>query len=662
MKYRREVDGLRAVAVLPVLLFHGGIAGFSGGFVGVDIFFVISGYLITTIIVEELDRGEFSLLNFYERRARRILPALFLVMACSAPFAWMLLEPGRLRDYSQSVVAVSAFASNILFWSESGYFAPSAELKPLLHTWSLAVEEQFYVIFPLMMMFLWRLGRRVAAGVIFMVWLASVLYSHWGTLHRPEAAFYLLPARFWEIATGSLIVLLLRRSLPVATAGDINDSRSSEALSGIGLALIVISMAVFDERTPFPGTYALVPTVGTALVLTFGDARTLVGRLLGHQALVGIGLVSYSVYLWHQPLLAFAKVGIGRNLSGGWTLLLLTLSIALGYGTWQFVEKPFRDRRRFQRRHVFGISGAMLMCFLAVALIGSRGEGLESLRQSPEQLRVLHTAIASPKRDECHAEGAGFKNPASACEYFGADVTWAMLGDSHAVELAYALALELEVQGVGIKHLSMSACEPSFRRVELNTACHDWTEQAVRYLSGEKAIRTVVVTYRINEYLFGKHVDGYPDLPNHVTPSRRQAAWHAYVDLLVALRAAGKDVILVLQAPELRMSATGLLFREDALSADLIGVPRSWWDLRQRFVRERLADIPTDVRVFDPSTALCDALNCYATRAGVSMYFDDNHLSVSGASLVAHELLNAMREVARVETGARSAAEVSRPH
>ena len=203
MDYRREIDGLRAIAVLPVILFHAGFETFSGGFVGVDVFFVISGYLITTIIIAELEQGKFSIINFYERRARRILPALFLVMLVCIPLAWFWLLPRDMQDFSQSLVAVTVFASNILFWRESGYFDTAAELKPLLHTWSLAVEEQYYVIFPLFLMSFWRLGKRWIMILLVAVFVVSLALAQWASLAKPSAAFFLLPARGWELLVGA---------------------------------------------------------------------------------------------------------------------------------------------------------------------------------------------------------------------------------------------------------------------------------------------------------------------------------------------------------------------------------------------------------------------------------------------------------------------------
>ena len=239
MKYRAEIDGLRALAVLPVILFHAGFEAFSGGFVGVDVFFVISGYLIATIIISEMAEGEFSLVNFYERRARRILPAMFFVIIVCIPFAWFWLTPSYLKDFGQSLMAVSTFSSNILFWRESGYFDTAAELKPLLHTWSLAVEEQYYVLFPIFLILTWRLGVKWILILLMIVFLMSLSLAQWGAYNNPFAAFFLLPTRGWELLIGVFIAFYLKyfthlKSQPV-----------NQFLSLLGFCMITYSIIAF---------------------------------------------------------------------------------------------------------------------------------------------------------------------------------------------------------------------------------------------------------------------------------------------------------------------------------------------------------------------------------------------------------------------------------
>ena len=370
MDYRREIDGLRALAVVPVILFHAGFQTFSGGFVGVDVFFVISGYLITTIILFELEQGKFSIINFYERRARRILPALFFVMLACLPFAWFWLLPSDMKVFSKSLVAVSLFSSNILFWLESGYFATASELKPLLHTWSLAVEEQYYVFFPLFLMLFWRLGKRWILGLLGLLFLASLGLAQWAAYAKPAAAFFLLPTRGWELLIGAFAAFYFSNR---------NRKDFSRGLSEVGgwLGVVLIFYAVFtySKDTPFPGFYALVPTVGTVLIILFATQQTTVGKFVGNKAFVSIGLISYSAYLWHQPLFAFARhIGFGDNKDYIFEFLSMA-SLLLAVITWRFVESPFRDKRLIVRSVILYCSISLTILFMTIGYIGYKLNG-----------------------------------------------------------------------------------------------------------------------------------------------------------------------------------------------------------------------------------------------------------------------------------------------
>ena len=361
MVYRKEIDGLRALAVIPVILFHGGLEWFSGGYVGVDVFFVISGYLITTIILQEKEAGTFSIAGFYERRARRILPALYFILFICSLFAWFWLLPHELVNFGKSIVAVVIFASNILFWQESDYFAADAELIPLLHTWSLAVEEQFYVIFPLIMILFWAFGKRILVGIICLIALFSLGLTEWGWRYFPEANFYLIPTRAWELMIGSLVAFyLFYNEQPRGTI--------RHPASIIGIGLILLSIFVLDRTLPFPSLYALAPTIGTALIILFATSGTLVNKLLSQRLFVGIGLISYSAYLWHQPIFVFARIRGMDEPETGLIFLLSSFAILLAYLSWRFIELPFRDRSRFTRKQVFSASFIVSLIFIGVGV------------------------------------------------------------------------------------------------------------------------------------------------------------------------------------------------------------------------------------------------------------------------------------------------------
>lgn len=446
MKYRAEIDGLRALAVAPVILFHAGSDLFSGGFVGVDVFFVISGYLITTIILDDMEKGAFSLARFYERRARRILPALFLVAFVSTPFAVMLMMPGDLEDYSASLIAVATFSANILFWQESGYFGLEAELQPFLHAWSLAVEEQYYILFPLFLIAMRRFARRTVLLSMAALFIASLGLAQWGAYHAPTAAFFLLPTRIWELLVGVFCAYYLKSRTVRADA-------RAQVLSGAGLVLILGAVFAFDETTPTPSLYTLAPTLGAALLIVFAAPNTVAHYLLSRKPLVGVGLISYSAYLWHQPVFAFARhaeLSDRLVLTNSLYAVLIALSFALAVLSWRYVEQPFRGKR-FPTRRVVVSSCAAAGALLFAGAAGRATDGFEHLlvqyRLSPETraiYRVIADNIEYDLENDMHANGdchVWVKNAASlspdmldACfgEY-GAGVI--VLGDSHAMNL-----------------------------------------------------------------------------------------------------------------------------------------------------------------------------------------------------------------------------------
>lgn len=371
MKYRPEIDGLRAISVTAVILFHAGIAGFAGGFVGVDVFFVISGFLITQILIGEIGAGDFSIARFYERRARRILPALYLVLAVSGLVALWLLLPSGLMDFARSAMATLLFSSNIWFWWRgSDYFSPAAELDPLLHTWSLGVEEQFYFIFPLLLLVFWHLGRRRLVLGILGVSMLSLGIAEIGWRTVPEANFFLLPSRAWQLGLGALGAFVWSRP-----GGPGLGRLGSEIAAALGLALVLGCVFIMDGGVPFPSLYALLPTGGALLVLVFATRETWAGRLLALRPLVVIGLMSYSAYLWHQPILAFARIAAPEALTLLQKLGLCALTFALAWLTLIWVERPFRDRSFLSQRGIFALSLAGGLVLLLAAGVTWRARG-----------------------------------------------------------------------------------------------------------------------------------------------------------------------------------------------------------------------------------------------------------------------------------------------
>ncbi|MGH1468691.1 MAG: acyltransferase family protein [Bdellovibrionales bacterium] len=438
MKYRSEIDGLRALAVLPVILFHAGFSFASGGYVGVDVFFVISGYLITSILVKNCESGKFSLLTFYNKRARRILPALYAAIIPTTVAALLFLTPSDLVSYSKSLIATFSFVSNFFFAFDINYFAPSSEFKPLLHTWSLSVEEQYYFFFPL---FVFALYKRKAAllyttaSLTFLSILASVystsLVSVFPSLQEFEIfkttqwLFFFTPARVWEIFAGALVALTLKDK-------DLK-SIASPYLSGLGVLLILGTAAVYTKNTPSPGLYTLLPVIGTCLIIAFSSGDHLVKRFLSNRALVHIGLISYSLYLWHQPILAFNRIlnPVHTHLHIAICILITFLG---AHVSWKYIEAPFRDFKKVSNTQVLYLFlASFLFIFFGAYTVYS--DGFPERLGSPSLIKELDRKLQGEytvKRFEKYKDKSFATNTPEKPKLL-------LIGDSYAQDLTNVL-------------------------------------------------------------------------------------------------------------------------------------------------------------------------------------------------------------------------------
>lgn len=656
--YRPEVDGLRAVAVVPVVLYHAGFEFFRGGYVGVDVFFVVSGYLITNIIYHEMVNGYFSLVRFYERRARRILPALFFVTMVCLPFAWMWMLPDDFKELSQSLVAVNTFVSNIFFWQQVDYFAGPAELKPLLHTWSLAVEEQFYVFFPLFLLFIRRLRTQHFFLTLLLVFIISLGLAEWGSRTRSSANFYLLPTRAWELLAGSMIAIALHgRDLKVRSA--IHDLGAF-----VGLVMILFSVVAFDDETPFPSLWTLIPVVGTSLVILFSRPDTWSGRGLGWKPIVGIGLMSYSIYLWHQPVFVFARERSLVGLSSHDYLMLCALTLVLSYGSWRFVEKPFRNKAFIGRTRVFAGAAGVSVLLIGFGLYGAMSQG------APGRLdqRVLELAEMRHDRDqsasECQVYPDDYVSPEASCEFNGQQPhLLALWGDSQAASLVAVLARRLEAQGYGIKQLVHTNCLPivGYRRSDGEQGCTRYNDEAIDYLIDREEIRIVVMSARYPFQFEGKRFDNReggvePGHELYAVPLKRPPGSGNRVDIMGELKrdtvrsllAAGKKVVLVYPIPEVGWNVPIHRAKEVMYGIERIEPLTTSHDVFVERVAstyhhfDQLEDHENLVRV-KPESVFCNTFipdRCAAELDGQLLYYDSFHLNSLGAEMLVGHLLD----------------------
>jgi len=378
MKYRKEIDGLRALAVLPVILAHAGMEMFRNGFVGVDIFFVISGYLITKIILDELEKGDFTIVKFYERRARRILPALFVVMLATTIVGYFLLMPDEYKNLGQSLVATSLFSNNILLGLTSGYWQLTSEFKPLLHTWSLGVEEQYYLFSPVVIMLAWKLNKKSISLLLWGVFSISLLFSIWFTDISPDWAFYILPTRAWELAVGGIATIIM-----ISTPTISKNNLISNVLSLVGFTAILLSVFTFSDTTPIPSYPLLLPVLGAVLIIIFCQPKTLVYSVLSHKWMVFTGLISYSLYLWHQPFFAFLRAYLVERPSEVQFIVLIPVIYFISYLTWKYIEVPFRKRDLLNSKTIFTFSIVGSMIFVIAGLYLNHSYGAPNRINDP---------------------------------------------------------------------------------------------------------------------------------------------------------------------------------------------------------------------------------------------------------------------------------------
>lgn len=650
LPYRPDIDGLRAVAVLAVVLFHAKLGAISGGYVGVDIFFVISGYLITSIVVREIGEGTFSLADFYERRIRRIFPALFVVVFASLIAGWNILTPKDYTDLARSAMNTAIFTSNFAFNQTAGYFAPAAEAQPLLHTWSLAVEEQFYVIAPLALWFLYRLTSGWRALIFAILGLASLAWSAYGVSNEWSSAFYLLPSRAWELMLGMALAMRLFPS--VGSRGLAN------ILGGAGLAMIASAMLLFTDHTPFPGLAALLPCVGAAFVIhSATSVPTIMQRLLSASPMVAVGKISYSLYLWHWPLLAYATYEWGDEFGTRERLALIALAFVLSALTWAFVEQPARKRRAdVTQRRVFITGGAAIALCLIAGLSITQTHGVVWRLSPAAQAFAASVPIKIRAKTFCKKDAANETHAESYC-YIGdmqkAETSFVLWGDSHALAAGGAFSNVAEALGRRGAFVVTGGCPPLLGLEAFPgnrfTKCLG-SASAVSKLLEQPSVRDVVIMARWALYAEGTGNAGETNVSvRRFVEADEKRNRSEFVRLLretvAAIAATGRRVTLLASVPELPYNLPSAVIKDmmHGRTRDY-SISRATFESRQAGVRGVLAELSTlpGVRVLYPDRILCDEKSCQTLENGAALYMDDDHLSPRGAEKLKSMLQEAL--------------------
>ncbi len=634
-KYRPDIDGLRAIAVLAVMGFHAFPEAAPGGFTGVDVFFVVSGYLISTIVLENLERGRFSFAVFYARRVRRIFPALAVVLLSALAFGWVALFADELAQLGKHAAAGAGFVSNVVLWGEAGYFDNAADTKPLLHLWSLGVEEQFYLVWPALLWIGWRARSRLA-GAIAALGLLSFALCVWLAAHDAVAAFYAPVTRLWELLLGAW---LAHRAARRGAAAD--QPRLADLRAWVGMALIVFGIVAISRESVFPGAWTLAPTLGAFLLVSAGPGAWLNARVLSARLLVGIGLISYPLYLWHWPLLSFARIVEGAPPAAGVRLGALLASVALAWATYAWVERPVRFGARPR-------AATALACALVLA---AGWAGFECFRHAGFPSRQAAQLESLNRFDFSYRQGCEWVAGKASTDDFcnagnqpSAPPTVLLVGDSFAGAFAPMMDAALRDApggpavfrqiGNGLCPLLLDYGPP---------ACRDFARSAMAYVRGAPSVRLVVLAARWPIY-DGR---GNPEWGSHVEPPEAFDA--AFRRTVAELRAAGKSVAVFLAPPggswpkacvvrPLRLAA------EDRCELPL-AVARHYDGVYRERMLPRLHAL--SIPYFDPFPYLCGESACRVTDGERVLWADRYHLSAYGAQFLAGAARPQLVEVLR---------------
>ncbi len=625
IQYRPDIDGLRAIAVLIVVLFHADVGFFSGGYIGVDVFFVISGYLITSIIVKDLEANKFSMLNFWVRRIRRIIPALLTVIIFCLIIGWFLFLPNDYKGVGQQVFAQSFFSSNILFYLQSGYFDSANEVKPLLHTWSLAVEEQFYLLFPITLFLLWKyLKKKHIPILISLAVLISLALSIYGVKNHPSATFYLLPTRAWELLIGSLLVFLPSHA--------VRSSLFRNIIGMTGLSAIILPSFLYTTDTGFPGLAALPPCIGTALLIWLHQNNaSYAQKLLSLKAIVFLGLISYSLYLWHWPAIVFTKYYFYEGASHNALALAVLFSFIAAILSWKFIERPFRNQQTIKLRN------KAIYTLLGILIITAAGSFLlHTTKGAPNRLspNVLHLANAAndknPKQAECNRPSLEVIKKGRSCQTNkNQEPSFILWGDSHADAIAplfYELSEKHKTNGYV---LTYDGCPPILGvgqdKRNADFYCEDFNKEVFNFIKSSN-IKTVILVSAWGNWLNNKKL--------HVILNNEGNIIQALRKTLEQLD--DFNVHLMHSVPTYKFDPPKYLaqkFKKNKIIKDnKYAYAKTYEETKHSVEAALITNKSNNIGFIDPTDLLCqNGTQCQILSNNDILYYNGGHLSTKGA-------------------------------
>lgn len=620
MYYRREIDGLRAIAVIAVVIFHLSRTALPGGFLGVDMFFCISGYLITSIIWRDITSNTFSTVRFYERRIRRIAPALLTVLIATTVAATTILLPVDLIGYGKSLIASIFFVANIYFWRDSDYFSRIAEEKPLLHLWSLGIEEQFYILFPLLLLALWRwLPRRAAMPVLVALMLGSLALNCLALTQNAQGpAFYLLPTRVWELAFGSL--LALAPSIRISGSGASSLGLAAVTLVGLGFAWGRDLLGFLPAALPVVG--------GTGIILAAGPGNALLARVLKSPPFTGIGLISYSLYLWHWPLVVFLRYILVRDLMPGEMLLAFLAMLLLAYGSWRYIEQPFRHG-------VMPIGRVLLWTGGGTALVGVAGLALIIANGLPARLSVQAAAINASVGTNYRCGVSDYRSfgESRACDLYLpggklAETEVVYMGNSHAQMFAPILRDLLRQSGRAGILVPLSGCLPTvIYNTEVN--CIQLAQGNLAALATLPKLRVVVLGMNYD------HDTLVDPSGKAIAADTTLAEQQAIDDLIDRLRARRLKVVLVGPIAIPGYDIASEISRKLAFGRPInspLDVPEAQFLAKYGQLISHFS-ARSDVIFIRPDRAQCQHDRCDFIRGQISLFADSNHIAAPALPL-----------------------------